>query len=661
MEHFVRVCREDKRMPYHRVPVDIAGHKSHAFLLTRIDPDNQARRDTLVLSNADEIIALLPTAIRKEWQSFSNQLTELRQKWGFHGIPTMKRALRLYREQEVLNEFDLLAIAHRFGAVPALRVGEVDEFNLALFSDPFGQGAPRSQMTEPELLELQGSLDEYLPLLFHAYFEQVSFYLRDIFFTAYEEQVLHFCLRIRTLVMASIRGKLDSIDIYPTRFRKLASLNESLLKKYPKQINEGRAVDCLAHMIVNYIYGAFCLKHRAVEYYERLQALPGESDSFEDSSIALMKRCGEAMMYPQGDGRFLHEISTHRQPREPWLKTLAEISAFVSEIMLSTGREYLDSPRIFLTYHFKTNDSEKIYRILKDLLQTKNAAARMVRGRHLGPDIRWSVLARLWAADYHMLALPSTWKRDDGKMKHLRNEGNWVNLELFYGQLIQKELRVITSEPVNDQLIEDFGRHLVDYTDAREIEQIDEHSWEQFLPVAKERLRTTLRNTQHLNCDISNLDEAFWLKLKKQVLDPAGMKLLHMLFHAWCYSFEPDDWSVVQAVIAMAEGQDAEFTPKEIAEYIQANVTDQRFEWAREAKSFKSLEASVRTRLKALAEFEFILSEGAFPILLLKKNPQRFRIRVTSAHKLLTRKFDLDYDPAELQRIFTHLSAPRRD
>lgn len=235
-------------MPYHRVPVEIAGQKSYAFLLTSIDQDNQARRDTLVLSNAEEIIGLLPAAQRKDWQTFSQHLVNLRAEWGFHGIPTMKKALRLYRQGELLTDFNLTTIAHRFGAVPALVIDEVDEFKLALFSDPFGRGFPRSKLTEPELLEMQMSLDEYLPILFHAYFEQIAYYLKDVFFTAHEEQVLNFCLRVRTLIMTSIRGKLDSIDSCPEKYKKATSLNAILIGKYAKQINEARAVDCLAHL-----------------------------------------------------------------------------------------------------------------------------------------------------------------------------------------------------------------------------------------------------------------------------------------------------------------------------------------------------------------------------------------------------------------------------
>jgi hypothetical protein len=663
MDHsFLTICREDKRMPYHRVPIDIGGQKRHAFLLTSINKDNQAQRDTLVLSNADEVIALLPREAQRDWQAFSKELVSLRTAWKFHGIPTMKRALRLYNQGDALTNFQLTTLAHRFGAVPALIIGEVDEFKIALFSDRFGRQFPQHKETEAELIEMQESLDKYLPALFPAYFEQIGFYLKAVFFTAHEEQVLNFCLRVRTLIMTSIRGKLDSIDSCPKGFKKAELLNKALVKKYARQIEEARAVDCLAHMIVNYIYSAFCLEHRALEYNERLQSLLGESDLFEDSSVALMKRCGEEMTNPGNDGRLLHEITTHRLPRQPWLKSLAESSAFVSEIILSTGREHLDIPRVFLTYHFETADSEKLYEGLKNLLQKKHAPARIIRGRHLGPDIRWSVLARIWSADYHLLALPSSWDKTDGQQKHLRSENNWVNVELLYGQLIQKELRIITVEPANDGLIEEFGNHLRDYTDTKEIEQIDEEEWRNFLPGAKERLRKSLRNQQHLRCDVANLDEEFWTNLKSQVLDLAGKKLIHLLFHAWCYFFEPPDWSVAQAIIMMAANKDQEFTTKEITTFIQGLAEkDDRFEWARGTKSYSSLENNVRGRMKKLTDFKLDLSEGVFPILLLRSNPQRVRIRIVAAYKLLAKKFGLTADLTDLRKIFTMLSTPRWD
>jgi len=110
----------------HRVTVEISGKRYQAFLLVSIDRQNVAGRNVLLFSKPNEIIGLLPPHIKTEWNAFSRELDSYRQQWRFGAVPALKRVDRMYRADEILNDFELATVAHHFGAVPALIIGRAD-------------------------------------------------------------------------------------------------------------------------------------------------------------------------------------------------------------------------------------------------------------------------------------------------------------------------------------------------------------------------------------------------------------------------------------------------------------------------------------------------------------------------------------------------------
>jgi hypothetical protein len=291
--------------------------------------------------------------------------------------------------------------------------------------------------------------------------------------------------------------------------------------------------------------------------------------------------------------------------------------------------------------------------------------ARIIRGRHIGRDIRWAMLARLWISDFHILYLPPSWRKTNRQNKQLKTKGNWVILELFYGRLLQKELRMIVGEPANDVLVEEFRQNIHRYTDEREIEQVDEVGWGVTVANAKNDLGRELHVKQFITCSPTGFDPAGWQRFKKDVLDPAGLKVINILADAWRYNFGAETWSVMQAMLMQLNGGDRDFTDEEVAKFIlDASDRDPRYAWARQKNrmSAKKYMKFVQDRLKELADFRFDLYEGAYPpLLLVGARPVHVRLRMVSLHAFLLRKFSIESDRNGLQNIIAKLLHYRKE
>ncbi len=658
----IKFCEHDRRTPYHRVAVEISGKKLYGFLLRSIDDQKKSDRDTLFLPNPDTI-NLLPVETQRLWQAFSNQVDYYKKKWNFGAVGTLKRIVNRYQRKELFQTYPLVVVAHHHGAIPALVIGEVNGWKVAVPNRELPKIPRRRshEIQDQETLEQLFTLDESLPNLFLAYYEQVAYYLRSVFFTSDDEQALHFCLRVRSIIVKSLRQKVNSIEHCPDHLPLSRTLAEELQRKYASQLKEARAVDSLCHLIVNYIYGFFCMKHRAVDYYARLQELQTSSGLLENDTISLMKACGENLLNPEADSRFLDRLNG-RPPGEEWLKTIAEISAFVAEIIRLTSKERLDLPRIFLTYHFKVKDSDHFFEMTELKIAEEKWHASIIRGRDLGRDIRWSLLARVWISDYHLLFLPRSWEKSDGTEKRLKDKENWVNLELLYGQLLDKELRWVVGSPVNEELLESFRTHIEGYTDAKEIDQVTDNEWKTFVNVAKERLKKRLHTHKYIECQLNQPDEAFWKQFKEEILDGAGRQLIANLFHGWCYFFEAEQWSIIQAIMLLTNCTDTPVEAKNIVAFIREKKNDARFQWATECETEDDLLDKIKDYLSELAEFEFALYEGNFaPLSFISKRPPQVELRILSLHTLLFKKFGLSVDQHRVQKIVKILLEIRSD
>jgi hypothetical protein len=658
----LKICEQERRIPFHRVAVEISGKKFFGFLL-RSTSEQKKERDTLYLPNL-EIISLLPIETQRLWQAFSNQVDSLKKKWRFDSVSTLKRIVNRYRKKELFSTYPLVIVAHHHGEVPALIIDEVNGWKIALPNRILQLEAHRRSVDiqDQEKLEQLFSLDESLPTLFLAYYEQAAYYLQSVFFATDDEQALHFCFRVRTILRKSLRQKIDLIEHCPEHLPLSCTFAEKLREKYASALKEAQAVDSFAHLIINYIYGFFCIKHRAVDYHARLQELETSNGLFNDNSIALMKACGENMLNPEADSRFLDRLNAE-PPGEEWLKIIAEISTFVAEIIRLTAKERLDLPRVFLTYHFNVKDSDHFFEITENKITDENWHASIIRGRDLGRNIRWSLLARIWISDYHLLFLPRSWERIGGGEKKLKDRENWVVLELLYGQLLNKELHLVMGSPVNEELLQNFRTHVEGYTTTKEIDQVTDNDWRAFINVAKERLHKRLLTHKYLECPMNAPADDFWKQFKEEVLDGAGKQLILNLFRGWCFFFEAEQWSIIQAILLLTNSADSAVDVKDIVAFIRSKQNDPRFRWAKQHDGDEDLLDGTKRHLKELKEFEFTLYEGSLaPLYFVSKKPsQKVELRVSSLHTFLSKKFGLAVDQLRFEKIVKMLLEARSD
>lgn len=411
----VTIRDERQRGPLHHIPLDINGHSTTAFLLRSIDPRTGSARDTLTLFRPADIHRL-PTASQKEWETFSAELKHHADRWCIGAVPTLKRAYRLYREGRLFQGYQLRAVAHRYGAVPALVVGYIGDYALALTPERLPRVARGEEYSDGARLEILLSLQDLLPHLLTAYYEQIAFYLQSIFFGASDRHAIAYCLRIRQIVMNSIRTKLAAIDKCPARMRNAYRLAAVLGQQYERELREARAIDAFAHLLVNYVHRFYCLKDRVPDYSARIRAIRSSGEMFSADPIGILKRCTANLQQPE-DG-FLEAIQADARGQPAWLVSFVDAAGFVAEILRFTRGRPPDRPRIFATYHFKVSDAEQFVDELDRRLE-QDGITELIQGRKVGRNIRWSLLARLWFADHQVLFLPSTWLKSDGRRKDI--------------------------------------------------------------------------------------------------------------------------------------------------------------------------------------------------------------------------------------------------
>jgi len=611
----VTLRKGEPRSPKHRYMLEMSGRIVPAWLLKSIDSNHTARRNTLVITEPNQVLAYLTAETQRNWNRFRERICQLQRQWRFHNTPALKRVVRLNRAHTLFQEFDLATVVHHHGAVPVLLVGRVDGYQVGLYPGASGQHISTFESRDEEVRELLQSMSEFLPLMLHAYFEQIAFYLEAIFYSAPDEKVMGLCQRIRAIAKGSIVQKLDLLDNIPVRLRRSRSLASELSNRFEDQIREARAVDAFSHLLVNYIYRFFCITDRVAEYAARLQAIPSRRTLFDLDAIAFMQEC--ARNIETLDDSFLAKLESGRTSREEWLQTMGEASAFVAEIVKSTNEAPIERPKVFVTHHYKVQDSEKFVDLLKAIVHRENINVEIVHGRKLSRDIRWSILARIWMCDHHVLFLPASWMRIDGVEKSLKRERNWVVLELFYGSLLERGLTLIVAEPYNERIIEDFRRQLTEYTTAREIPQAPEEGWRKIVEETKKDLAQFLHTQRRIGCKLDSEDMGeFCERFVNEILKPTRQRLLEVLFGAWRTFFDLEAWSVVQALVEMLPpGEGKSCTIKDIAQFLREGAAkNSNFRWVRRYQAQRELETAIRDkhlgrpdRFGTLRQFSFTI------------------------------------------------------
>jgi hypothetical protein len=662
----VCVLNNSPRTPFHHIPIEISGKKNHAWLLCSIDENKQRKRDCLVFTHPEELSGQIPHEIMSVWQSYNRELKTLKDEWRFRGVPTLKRVIRLHREKELFRHLNLATVIHHYGAVPALIVDQNEDAKLVLLNEAFGHDVSKTPYTDEEYSEVLTSFDDFLPLILHAYYQQIAFYLQSIFFGRSGDEAIGFCLRIRQIIGGSIRSKCGLIEKCPTSLSRSFELSKILRDKYEYYLKEAHAVDSFAHLLVNYIYRFFCIEERVDHYHELLQPSPTGAgrDLFSEDSISLIKRCTQNLLEPED--KFLDDLSKQKDSYDDWLYLMAEISTFIAEITNFTKDKSPDVPRIFLSHYFEVQDSERFSwlatQVTKDKYEDKGT---LIKGRHLGYDLRWSLLARVWFSDYQILFLPSSWKKLNGTTKSLKGEEDWLLLELLYGQLIKKDIAFIISEPINETLIENFREYIRDYPESLKIAQVHEQCWNSFVHDAKLKLSEMLYTKKYIPCNLNDFDKFFDDSFKKDVLDKASRSFIRVLFRAWCYFFESAPWSIIQALILLGKVNDKSSTSsvRNLAMYILSVCdSDGRFQWARNYQDSLKLEDAIRDHIEELRNFAFKFNEGTFEPFetYIFSTKLHLQLNVKELYFKLCDKTHITPDESELKWLINQMLITRR-
>jgi hypothetical protein len=230
-------------------------------------------------------------------------------------------------------------------------------------------------------------------------------------------------------------------------------------------------------------------------------------------------------------------------------------------------------------------------------------------------------------------------------------------------------LTFVVARSDESPVVADFCRNIGDYTKAKEINQLPDEDWEQSIQRCKGQLIEALRYTRWLTCRLDTFDE-FWAEFRRSEDLAAAKELIRILFRAWRYFFLPEQWSVVQALVLMAESGRQELTPKTVTKFIQTrSKTDPRFFWAKDLPT-ETLEPRVRkylTRSKegsTLGHFAFQLqSDPEFrPVVLTRERPKgpimAIEVRWRELYDKLSASLQVDGSPADLDEIKAVLLSP---
>jgi hypothetical protein len=660
-----KLRRDEIRSPQHRFMLELSGRPFEAWLLKSIDQNNSANRDTLVIPRPHEVLTYLNSGIQSQWTQFQEGLERFRKEWRFHGAPTLKRVVRKNRSGSLFRHINLATVVHHHGAVPVLIVGRVERYQIGLYPEDFGRETVPGHMADNEVLELLNSLSAFLPLMLQAYYEQTAFYLEAIFYTASDEQVMSLCRRIREISKKSIIQKLDSLEKSSAKLIESHRFALQLSKKFEREIREGRAVDAFAHLLVNYIYRFFCISDRVAEYADRLFGIRSEKNLFDADSVGFMQECARNIV--RLDDSFLGKVEPLKANRSAWLQKFGQVSALVAEIVKSTDGVPIEKPRVFVTYHFKVKDSEKFVDHLRASVKQAGINVEVVQGRHLGRAVRWSILARIWMCDHHVLFLPGSWIRNDGKLKTLRRELSWVIMELLYGNLLHRDLTLITKEPFKDEILDDFRKQLDEYTEVKEIPYVPQDGWAGSVSVAKKHIADVLHAQRRIGWNQTGQDGSdFCARFVKEILDTTRHRLLEVIFDAWRSFFDSERWSVMQALMELGQQKAKQTcTVRELAKFMRENASRRaEYQWIARYKDQTALERAVRDyhlgspdNYGTLRQFSFMIAGRTISPLFAEKVLGRLQLslRIEEAYEAFCQSLHVDDGSAHLENICRRL------
>ena len=262
--------------------------------------------------------------------------------------------------------------------------------------------------------------------------------------------------------------------------------------------------------------------------------------------------------------------------------------------------------------------------------------------------------------------LPRTWDRIDGQVKQHRRERNWVILELMYGRLLKKPLTLVVTDPVNTDLVDNFRTQILEYSEAKEIDQISPENWAAAVAPCKTELAERLSTRKWLACDLDSFTtDPFWRQFQSEVVRGAGAALLRGLLRSWEYFFEAECWSLAQAILALgAVERGKETTVRRIARFVEEHQkSEERYAWAREYEETKQLERRIRDNLAALEEFAFKFDTVTVMPLQIDRTRRRLHIGLffEEVYRGLCTRLGVEFEDREMVECQRELSVRARD
>jgi hypothetical protein len=539
----------DSREPLHHATVEFNSLCFRGFFLKSLR--DKIQRDTVLIPEpyATQLIAQFSeeSEVRKEINEFNSWAREREKEWQIGNTATLKKIERLAINNRVPKEFNLRTVAHHFGAVPCLTVGNIHYRSKEVFVTvlPSLNGLPIRNQIE-EKTELLQSFQRYLPHLFTAYYEQIGYYLRAIFFGADETHIIKYAHRIRSIAKSSIRGKIIELKKDHDPINRLIA--EELIETYRSEISTAESVDAFAHLVSNYIYTFFrinCREHMA-KYEERLSKISWSDGILggEDNPVSFIRECARHINTPENNDVFITKING---VKNDWLKSLGEAAAFIGEIKRSCKKSF-SAPTIFVGYHFDIDENDNAYEQLNSAIEEHWKHVQLFQGRHLDRNIRWSLLGKIWFADAYLFLIPPTFISGDGTPKPLSLKEDWLLLEFIYTTLIGKHCITMKPKVFNAEVFETFKAQLEGFEPIQEIAQVSKYRWSQNLKFTKQKWLQTLRDHERLpsmNILEVNALESF----EKGTLNVIHKMSIEFIFQATYWYLDSDALLLLQILL----------------------------------------------------------------------------------------------------------------
>jgi hypothetical protein len=571
----------------HIVPATVGGAKAFGILLYAIPPRGKKR--TILALRSPEGLHGLPAEVKRELEALNDEIINHHGKLGIlHMLPAAVDYARVVQDETHLTHLKVISVCERRGVMPALVIAQDGDVTICILPEKtLGKDGMKKwqKYGEHELAITLRMFEDNLEIQIRSCMEQAAHYFTSICFGAgiHSGEVLKRCLRIRQLIGSGIDGPRGiitrSADFHSTR-----ELGKRLETTYDATLRTGEAFIRLSHGLIFIIFRLYCMRDISSKHLQNLQEMHGSNDAAGVDPVELMKRCGTQLQAPTA--RFVEEIHKLRDHQRcpTWLLEVAETCVFMGEVVAFTKGADLSRPWVFVSRHFRIHESDLLEERLREASLNSPAALPLhwLTGRTLERDLRWSLLARIWFADHHVLFLPPSLEMGNGKQRKMDvHEWDWAIIEMLYSWWIGKERSLMLPVPRPEPIISALTAQVENYTTEPELPQLNQEGWQEFADKSRNAIATWLRTAMPLKVDATNFPSFYAGPLQEGLARSTVRTFVESVFVAWSYRYWADTWSFAQAAIELHEAGIRHVTATEISGYVrtQRRHDDPRFAW----------------------------------------------------------------------------------